>query len=72
MPSLLPNDDLITETYILLDIPSDTLVRTPRYLDAFVRLLPERHRPVESEELARRIITLRKNGSLPRLRRKPK
>lgn len=72
MLTALPNDELITQAYVRLDVPSDTLVRNSKYLDEFIQFLPEGYRSVNSEDLAHRIITLRKKGALPRLRHTPK
>jgi hypothetical protein len=72
MTSPLPNDQLITQVYLRLDIPSDTLVRSPTNLGTFVQLLPAEYRATDCEQLAHRIVTLRKKGMLPRLRRAAK
>lgn len=69
MSNPFPNDQLICNTYVLLDIPSDTLVQSAELLQRYVELLPEKFRALDREKLSRRIITLRKLGHLPRLRR---
>ena len=68
----LPADEILTQIYLRLDIPSDSLVRSPSKMRRFIDELPEENRSVEPESVADRIIRLRKDGKLPRLRRSPK
>lgn len=68
----LPSDQVIADRYCIFDVPSDTLVRSSNYLREFIQSLPHEFHSVDLEKLAHRIITLRKKGRLPRLRRKAK
>lgn len=72
MNQTLPADEILTQIYLRLDIPSDSLVRSPSHMRRFIDELPEENRSVEPESVADRIIRLRKDGKLPRLRRSPK
>ena len=72
MAQPLPTDEILSQTYVKLNIPSDSLVRSPSQMRKFIEQLPDEHHSLDAEKLADRIIRLRKDGQLPRLRRSPK
>jgi hypothetical protein len=72
MTQSLPADEILTQVYLRFDVPSDSLVRSPSHMQRFIEELPIESRSVEPESVADRIIRLRKDGKLPRLRRSPK
>ena len=61
-------DSILPEMYLKFNTPADRITTDPDLADRFVRLVNERV-AAESAIVLRRLITLRKKGLLPRLRR---
>jgi len=63
-------DDALRDEYVAFDIPSDQVVANPEAARAFVERVQERlGRDVDGAGVLHRLLTLRKLGELPRLRR---
>lgn len=63
-------DEALIRAYVSLDIPSDQVVADPAHARQYLRLVEEyTGHPVDGTHARKRLITLRKKGKLPRLRR---
>jgi len=63
-------DAAIVSAYVEIDTPADRLVLHREFGDRFVELVGRKtERPIMREQALERLITLRKLGRLPRLRR---
>lgn len=61
---------VLTEVYEVADTPADQLLTNPDLADRFMVMVGERMgRPVERCDVLRQLLSLRKKGRLPRLRR---
>ena len=67
----MPSDDILIETYVEVDTPTDQLALHAHLRKRFVDALGVRtQEPVQAEQAVARLIYLRRTGHLPRLRRK--
>ncbi len=64
-------DDLLIEVYLEVDIPADQLILDASAGERFLSTLAKRTTdPIEAQRTLARVVTLRKLGRLPRLRRR--
>jgi hypothetical protein len=63
-------DSTLAVTYQEFDVPVDQFLADDRLTKRFVSIVAGKlHEPVESQQVMRRLMNLRKKGRLPRLRR---
>ena len=68
MPSpVIPPDQVLIETYSRARIFSDRLATESKSRERFFDLLPPANQDSDPDQIIGRILTLRKNGKLPRL-----
>jgi hypothetical protein len=66
-----PLDNALTKTYEEFNVPVDQFLGDSALIDAFVSAVQKRFAKADLDSLAimRRLVNLRKQGKLPRLRR---
>jgi hypothetical protein len=64
-------DTTLRELYLEFDTPADRVLSNPQLAETFfTRVSDQMGVPLERETVFKRLLTLRKTGNLPRLRRK--
>lgn len=63
-------DTTLTQLYLEFDTPADRVLSNPQVAETFFTCVSDRMGiPLERETVFKRLLTLRKTGNLPRLRR---
>ena len=63
-------DTTLRQLYLEFDTPADRVLSNPQLAEQFFSRVSDRMgAPLERETVFRRLLTLRKTGNLPRLRR---
>ena len=64
-------DSTLQQLYLEFDTPADRVLSNPRLAEMFFARVRDRMgAPLERETVFNRLLTLRKSGNLPRLRRR--